>query len=72
MSLWGSWLVHIVLPPIGLQTPSGPWVLSLAQDQMGLVQSSIRPLKTPNSNSSQTIPQLETEGTLPNSFCELL
>jgi hypothetical protein len=25
----GYWLVHIVLP-IGLQTPSAPWVLSLA------------------------------------------
>jgi hypothetical protein len=25
----GYWLVHIVVPPIGLQTPSGPWVLSL-------------------------------------------
>ena len=31
--LWGEggyWLVHIVVPPIGLQTPSSPWVLSLA------------------------------------------
>ena len=27
---WGYWLVHIVVPPIGLQTPSAPWVLSLA------------------------------------------
>jgi hypothetical protein len=24
------WLVHIVVPPRGLQTPSAPWVLSLA------------------------------------------
>ena len=24
------WLVHIVVLPIGLQTPSAPWVLSLA------------------------------------------
>jgi hypothetical protein len=24
------WLVHIVVPPIGLQIPSTPWVLSLA------------------------------------------
>jgi hypothetical protein len=24
------WLVHIVVPPMGLQTPSAPWVLSLA------------------------------------------
>ena len=24
------WLVHIVVPPIGLQTPWAPWVLSLA------------------------------------------
>jgi hypothetical protein len=28
--LWGYWLFHIVVPPIGLQTPSAPWVLSLA------------------------------------------
>ena len=28
--LWGYWLVHLVVPPMGLQTPSGPWVLSLA------------------------------------------
>ena len=28
--LWGYWLVHIVVLPIGLQTPSAPWVLSLA------------------------------------------
>jgi hypothetical protein len=28
--LWGYWLVHIVVPPIGLQTLSVPWVLSLA------------------------------------------
>jgi hypothetical protein len=28
--LWGYWLVHIALPPMGLQTPSAPWVLSLA------------------------------------------
>jgi hypothetical protein len=28
--LWGYWLVHIIGPPIGLQTPSAPWVLSLA------------------------------------------
>jgi hypothetical protein len=23
------WLVHIIVPPMGLQTPSAPWVLSL-------------------------------------------
>jgi hypothetical protein len=28
--LWGYWLVHIVLSPMGLQTPSSYWVLSLA------------------------------------------
>jgi hypothetical protein len=28
--LWSYWLVHIVVPPRGLQTPSAPWVLSLA------------------------------------------
>jgi hypothetical protein len=27
--LWGYWLVHVV-PPMGLQAPSAPWVLSLA------------------------------------------
>jgi hypothetical protein len=26
----GFWLVHIVVPPIGVQTPLAPWVLSLA------------------------------------------
>jgi hypothetical protein len=26
----GCWLSHIVVPPMGLQTPSVPWVLSLA------------------------------------------
>jgi hypothetical protein len=25
--LWGYWLVHIDVPPIGLQIPSAPWVL---------------------------------------------
>jgi hypothetical protein len=28
--LWRYWLVHIVVSPMGLQTPSAPWVLSLA------------------------------------------
>jgi hypothetical protein len=28
--LWGYWLIHIVVPPMGLQTPSAPWVLPLA------------------------------------------
>jgi hypothetical protein len=28
--LGGSWLVHIVVAPMGVQTPSAPWVLSLA------------------------------------------
>jgi hypothetical protein len=27
--LWGYWLVHIIVRPMGLQTPSAPWVLSL-------------------------------------------
>jgi hypothetical protein len=26
--LWGFWLVHIIVPPMGLQNPSAPWVLS--------------------------------------------
>jgi hypothetical protein len=29
MGLWVYWLVHIVVPPMGLQTPSAPWVFSL-------------------------------------------
>jgi hypothetical protein len=28
---WGYWLVHIVVSPIGLQTSSAPWVLSLLE-----------------------------------------
>jgi hypothetical protein len=28
--LLGYWLVHILVPPIGLQTPLAPWVLCLA------------------------------------------
>jgi hypothetical protein len=28
--LWGYWFVHIDVPPMGLQTPSAPWVISLA------------------------------------------
>jgi hypothetical protein len=28
--LWGNWLSHIVVSPMMLQTPSAPWVLSLA------------------------------------------
>ena len=28
--LWSYWLVHIVVPPMGLQTLSAPWVFSLA------------------------------------------
>jgi hypothetical protein len=28
--LWEYWLVHIYVPPMGLQTPSAPWILSLA------------------------------------------
>jgi hypothetical protein len=27
--LWRYWSVHIAVPPMGLQTPSAPWVLSL-------------------------------------------
>jgi hypothetical protein len=25
-----DWLVHIIVPPIGLQIPLAPWLLSLA------------------------------------------
>jgi hypothetical protein len=28
--LWRYWLVHIVVPPMELQTASAPWILSLA------------------------------------------
>jgi hypothetical protein len=28
--VWGYWLIHIDVPPMGLQNPSSPWVLSLA------------------------------------------
>ena len=28
--LWVYWLVHIDVPPMELQTPSAPWILSLA------------------------------------------
>jgi hypothetical protein len=28
--LWRYWLAHIVVPPMGLQTPSVSWILSLA------------------------------------------
>jgi hypothetical protein len=34
----GYWLVHIVVPPIGLQTPLASWVLSLAPS-LGVVCS---------------------------------
>ena len=37
MSSGGYWLVHIVVPPIGLQTPSVPWVLSLVSPLGGPV-----------------------------------
>jgi hypothetical protein len=28
--LWGYWLVHIVVPPMELETPSAPCIFSLA------------------------------------------
>jgi hypothetical protein len=34
----GYWLVHIVVPPMGLQTPSAPWILSLAPS-LGILYS---------------------------------
>jgi hypothetical protein len=39
-SSWGCgyWLVHTVVPPIGLQTPLAPWVLSLVP-QLGALWS---------------------------------
>jgi hypothetical protein len=30
----GYWLVHIVVPPIGLQIPLAPWVISLAPEMI--------------------------------------
>jgi hypothetical protein len=46
----GYWVVHIVVPPIGLQIPLAPWVLSLAPPLEELVkvifkQSNIASLK---------------------------
>jgi hypothetical protein len=32
----GYWLVHIVVPPIGLQIPLAPWVISLEQNLNGV------------------------------------
>ena len=34
---WGYWLVHIVVSPIGLQTPLAPWLLSLTPSFRGPV-----------------------------------
>jgi hypothetical protein len=31
----GYWLVHIVVPPIGLQIPLAPWILSLSRSSIG-------------------------------------
>jgi hypothetical protein len=36
--LWVYWFVHIVVLPMGLQTPSTPWVLSLAPS-LGTIKS---------------------------------
>ena len=36
--LWEYWLIHIDVPPMGLQTPSAPWVLSLALGTLWSVQ----------------------------------
>jgi hypothetical protein len=37
--LWGYWLFHIVVPPIGLQTPLAPRVLFLSSSIGDLVLS---------------------------------
>jgi hypothetical protein len=37
----GYWLVHIVVPPIGLQFPLAPWVISLAPPLGGRVTQPI-------------------------------
>jgi hypothetical protein len=34
----GYWLVHIVVPPIGLQTPLAPWVLSLDEEDVHIYE----------------------------------
>jgi hypothetical protein len=34
---WGYWLVHIVVSPIGMQTPLAPWLLSLTPSFRGPV-----------------------------------
>jgi hypothetical protein len=33
----GYWLVHFVVPPMGLQTPSAPWVDKDISEQVPLV-----------------------------------
>jgi hypothetical protein len=44
MSSEGYLLVHIVVPPIGLQTPSAPWVLSPAPMWTNLMERDLRDL----------------------------
>jgi hypothetical protein len=43
----GDWLVHNVVPPIGLQIPLAPWVLSLALPLGGPVIHSIADCEHP-------------------------
>jgi hypothetical protein len=41
-ALGGYWLVHNVVPPIGLQTPLAPWVLSLAPPDKWILAQKLR------------------------------
>jgi hypothetical protein len=53
------WLVHIVVPPMGLQTPSAPWVYSLAPS-LGILLR--RGSKIPMEGVTETKRGAETEG----------
>jgi hypothetical protein len=70
--LWGYWLVHIVVPPMGLQTSSAPWILYLAPSlgtlcsiqwmavsiHFCICQALVEPLRRPLKLSGSTAPCL--------------
>jgi hypothetical protein len=68
--LWEYWLVHIVVPPRGPQTPSALWVLSLAPS-LGKRNSSVKytaSLKAKESPESGQ-PFISSEGQQPEHSC---